>query len=318
MKAAVGFRSGPNGVFAVDFDINVAGDSASVLHIAIEIFGDQVAVRRVDHPDHHKLLICARMAGEMPRSFDWALTQSDGQRGKIQFLGDGRYFNVAGVHPGRKKPYVWDRDPAIVPLVLISRNQFDAFWARVNQSFDAVKVAHVHSANELERQPERCTPTEVRHYLSLIPNDHGFEDYDPFIAMGSAIYGASNGEPWGKAAWEDWCGQVEQGDPDKPERFWDTMHKARIGAEMLRRWAQARQPQTMAKEEFGASPIEEEIQAEADTEAALAQEFLTSHCLVGGSEFYNLPPARPYAPAAFNLENIRHGKSLRRYFGDKR
>src|SRR6516162_1911136 len=74
----------------------------------------------------------------------------------------------------------------------------------------------------------------------------------------------------------------------------------------------------MAKEEFGASPIEEDIQSEADNEAALAQEFLINHCLVGGSEFYNLPPARPYAPAAFNLENIRHEKSLRRHFGGRR
>src|SRR6516165_6271199 len=47
MGAAVGFRSGPNGVFAVDVDINVKDDSASVLHIAVDIFGNQVAVRHV-------------------------------------------------------------------------------------------------------------------------------------------------------------------------------------------------------------------------------------------------------------------------------
>jgi Family of unknown function (DUF5906)/Bifunctional DNA primase/polymerase, N-terminal/Primase C terminal 2 (PriCT-2) len=317
MGSAVGFRCGPENLFAVDIDLTHEQDAEGVLSVAIAVFGDSVAVRRVDHPHHHKLLVCAHMVGDMPRSFDIVVTQSDGKRGKIQFLGTGRYFNVAGTHPVRQRPYVWNHDPADTPLVKVARQAFDQFWERLGRKFDAVKVADVHSMSEIDRDPEQLSPEELARLVSMIPNDKEFETYDSFIAIGSAVWGASGGEAWGRTIWLDWCAQVEQGDPDKPAQFWDTMHKARIGGEMLRRYAQARQPQAMARQQFVDSPVEGEAIAEVDKDAEEAQAFLNSYVLVGGSEFYDLPPLKPYTPAAFNLMNVRIEKPVRRAFGKR-
>jgi hypothetical protein len=317
MGAAVGFRCGPENLFGVDIDLTHEEDAKRVLSIAMAAFGDNVAVRRVDHPDHHKLLVCARMVGDMPRSFDIAVSQIDGKRGKIQFLGPGRYFNVAGVHPVRQRPYVWNHDPADIPLIKVARQAFDLFWKRLSRDFDAIKVGYLHSTSEIEREPERLSPEELSRFVSMIPNDKEFENYDSFIAMGSAVWGASGGEAWGKVIWLDWCNQVQQGDPNKPEQFWDTMRKARIGGEMLRRYAQARQPQTMARQQFADSPDAEETEGEVDKDAEKAQVFLNSYALVGGSEFYDLPPLKPYTPAAFNLMNVRIEKLVRRAFGKR-
>jgi hypothetical protein len=231
MGAAIGFRAGVEGIFAIDVDLTAKLDSEAVLKRAMKEFkSDRLAVRRVDHPEHNKLLICERMIGEMPRSFDITVKQSDGKRGKVQFLGAGRYFNVHGIHPGRQAPYVWDYDPADQPLALVGSKALDALWEALGKVTGAG-----HAPHESEREPERCTPEELDFLLLMIPNDESFEPYDRFIAMGSAIYGASGGEPWGKCSWLDWCDQVEQGDPDKPGQFWDTMNKARIGAETLYR-----------------------------------------------------------------------------------
>ena len=125
-------------------------------------------------------------------------------------------------------------------------------------------------------------------------------------------------QPWGRAQWLEWCDQVEQGDEDKPDRFWDTMLKARIGAEMLRRWANKRHPQEMAKRAFADPPPEPEALAEADEDARFADAFLNRYCLVGGAEFFDLPPSQPYGATAFNRMLAKDEKRLRRHFGDKR
>jgi hypothetical protein len=312
MGAGVGWRPGFNGVFGIDVDLLLRTASERVLALATAHFG-KVAVRRVDHPEHTKLLICARMIGEMPRSFDFRLTN-----GLVQFLGAGKYFNVHGIHPARRKPYVWENDPAYGPLVLVSRQNFDRFWEAVHQEFDAERAVRVHSSRETTREPETCSPEELQALVDEIPNDEEFESYDMFITFGSAVYGASKGQEWGRAIFTEWCDQVEQGDPEKPDRFWNTMTKARIGAEMLRRWANKRNPQGMAKRAFADPPIEPEAIEEADEDAATATAFLTNYGLVGGSEFYSLPPRQPYIAQAFNLIHARDEKSLRRHFGRKR
>lgn len=315
MGAAIGLRCGPQKVFAIDIDLTNEQDVDDIIGMAFTICGD-VAIRRVDHPAHHKALICARMIGELPRNFDIAVNQSNGKAGKIQFLGEGRYFNAEGVHPGRMRHYVWNHNPALTALIEVTREAFDRFWERLGRDFDAVKVVYVHSASEIEREPERADEDEVKRLVAMIPNDKSFETYDTFISMGSAIWGASGGEAWGRVIWLDWCDQIEQGDPDKPAHFWDTMRKARIGVEMLRRYAQAREPQTMAKEQFADPPIEDEALAQADDDAEQARLFLATHALVGG-DFYDLPPSKPYAPSAFNLMNSRIERSLRRTLGKR-
>ena len=91
--------------------------------------------------------------------------------------------------------------------------------------------------------PQRAPSLEaLRDLLSSMPNDRGY-DYDYWIRVGIAIYGASGGEEWGRASWILWSEQQPPGDftaADKWETFSGTtsagwgaleiMAKERVGA----------------------------------------------------------------------------------------
>lgn len=321
--AFIGNRTGLAGVIALDVDLTVREDVEAVLALAYGLFGKNLAVRRVDHPAHTKLLICLRLEGPMPASFNLDVVQSDGTHGQIQFLGPGRYFNMHGVHPKRLRPYIWENDPADVPLVPVSLAEFEAFWTAIEQDFEVIHRPRLHALNQVQREPERCTPEEMEALVELLPNDETFADYNDFVTIGAAMYGASAGADWGRVQWLAWCDQVDQPQDRKPEIFWDLMQQARIGADVLRMLANARQPLEMARRDFADPPIEEVApelveQAEADAEARLA--FLDDWCLVGGAEFYLVShPDRPMSSAAFGLVNAAGEKVLRRALGgDKR
>ena len=325
MGAGIGSRGGFNGVGASDIDLTVRQDAERARAIAHELWGPKLAVRRVDHPDHTKLLIMFRLEGQMPKSFNVELTQSNGKRGGIQFLGPGRYWNMHGIHPKRLRPYIWENDPADVPLTLISLAEFEAYWTMIGREFKTVRTVRVNAPSEVVIEPERCSPEEAEALIALIPNDDSFEAYEDFIRMGSAIYGASGGAAWGRSMWLAWCEDAPQEQEEKPEIFWDTMLKVRIGADMLRVFANQRDPLEMARRAFANPPIEEiepELVAESDADADLARSFLEDWCLIGGEGFCRLPPSptlRPMKSTAFGLVHAAHEKAIRRALGgDKR
>jgi hypothetical protein len=214
--AHIGGRTGFDGMFAFDVDLTVREDAEAVLALAYGLFGKNLAVRRVDHPAHTKLLICLRLEGPMPASFNVDVVQSDGTHGQIQFLGPGRYFNVHGIHPKRLKPYIWENDPADVPLVSVNLAEFEAFWAAIGQDFEVAHRPRLHAFNQVQREPERCTPEEMEALVELLPNDETFADYKDFVTMGAAMYGASGGANWGRVQWLAWCDQVDQPQDRKP------------------------------------------------------------------------------------------------------
>jgi hypothetical protein len=321
--AFIGNRTGLAGVIALDVDLTVREDAERVLALAYGIFGRNLSVRRVDHPAHAKLLICLRLEGPMPASFNLDVVQNDGTHGQIQFLGPGRYFNMHGVHPKRLKPYIWENDPADVPLVSINLAEFEAFWVAVGQDFEVTHRPRLHAFNQVQREPERCTPEEMEALIELIPNDETFEPYDNFITMGAAMYGASAGADWGRVQWLAWCDQVDQPQDRKPEIFWDSMQQARVGADVLRMFANVRQPLEMARRDFADPPIEElepELVAQADADADIAKTTLDEWCLVGGSDFYLIKrPRLPLTSTAFGMVHARREKALKRALGgDKR
>ena len=314
--AFIGFRGGFASVFALDIDLTHRADADKVLAIAHECFGKRLSVRRVDHPEHTKLLICLRLEGVMPASFNVSVKQSDGKSGGIQFLGPGRYFNIHGTHPKRLAPYIWVNDPADVELTLVNNVELDAFWARLGQEFEILHRPRTHAPNEVQREPEHCTSEEMEKLLELIPNDAAFEDYGPFVTMGAAIFGASAGAAWGRAQWFAWCDQVEQLDDMKPETFWDSMRQARTGAEHLRNLANQRDPYEMARRAFETPEIEPEELEEAQAAIDERTAFLEGWVLVGGSDYYALPPRRVMKADAFNRIHLRAMQGgLRRALG---
>jgi hypothetical protein len=320
MGAGIGARAGFDNLGGLDIDLTVRKDAERMREIAQEMWGKRLAIRRVDHPEHTKLLICIRIEGsKMPPSFNLEVLQSDGERGGVQWLSTGKYFNFHGIHPKRLAPYVWENDPADVPLTLVSLVEFDAFWTLVHREFKTVRAHRVHAPNEVQFEPEQCSPEELEALLDLIPNDETFEAYEDFIRMGSAIYGASGGADWGRAMWLAWCAQVDQEQEDKPEIFWDTMLKVRVGADLLRMFANQRAPDEMAKRAFADPAIEDvepELVEEADADADMRRSFLDDWCLVGGTDFYSVShPHRPMSSTAFGMVHAANEKALRRTLG---
>ena len=315
--AYIGARGGFDGMIGLDVDLTIREDADRVLEIAYGLFGRKnLAVRRVDHPDHTKLLICVRLEGPMPASFNLDLVQSDGSHGQIQFLGPGRYFNLHGIHPKRLKPYIWENDPADKPLVSVSMAEFEAFWAAIGNDFEVAHRPRLYAFNQVQRAPEQCTPEEMDALLELIPNDDSFEPYGEFIEMGAAMFGASAGAGWGRVRWLAWCDQVDQPQDRKPEIFWDSMHMPRSGAGKLRMFANARAPYEMALRAFAEPEIEPEVIEQAGEEMDARRAFLEGWALVGGESFYELPPRQPTTRAALNLQMTRAMKGgLRRALG---
>jgi hypothetical protein len=314
--AYIGARGGFAGMIGLDVDLTCREDVERVLGITYGLFGRTLNIRRVDHPEHVKLLICLRLEGPMPASFNIDVVQSDGKHGQIQFLGPGRYFNLHGVHPKRLKPYIWNRDPADFPLTTISLTEFEAFWAAIGTDFEVAHRPRLYAFNQVQRAPEQCTPEEMDALLELIPNDDSFEPYGEFIEMGAAMFGASAGAEWGRVRWLAWCDQVDQPQDRKPEIFWDSMHMPRSGAGKLRMFANERAPYEMAIMAFAEPEIEPEVIEQADEEIDARRTFLEGWALVGGESFYELPPRQPTPRAAFNMVHVREMKGgLRRALG---
>ena len=314
--AYIGGRSGIDGFIGLDVDLTVRKDVDRVLALAHGIFGRTLAVRRVDHPEHTKLLVCLRLEGPMPASFNLDIMQSNDTHGQIQFLGPGRYFNLHGVHPKRLKPYIWENDPADKPLVQVNLAEFEAFWAAIGKDFDVIHRPRLYAFNQVQRAPEQCTPEEMDALIELIPNDDSFEPYGEFIEMGAAMFGASAGAEWGRVRWLAWCDQVDQPQDRKPEIFWDSMHMPRSGAGKLRMFANARAPYEMALRAFAEPEVEPEVIEQAAEEIDARRAFLEGWALVGGEAFYALPPKRPAPRAAFNVMMVRAMKGgLRRALG---
>jgi hypothetical protein len=314
--AFIGNRTGIAGVIGLDVDLTVRADAERVLRLAYGIYGRNLAVRRVAHLAHTKLLICLRLEGVMPASFNMDILQSDETHGQIQFLGPGRYFNMHGIHPKRLAPYIWENDPADRPLVTINLTEFEAFWAAISKDFDVIHRPRLYAFNQVQRAPEQCTPEEMEALLALIPNDDSFEPYGEFIEMGAAIFGASAGAEWGRVQWLAWCDQVDQPQDRKPEIFWDSMHQSRSGAGKLRMFANQRAPYEMALRAFAEPEIEPEVIEQAAEEMDARRAFLEGWALVGGESFYALPPKRPTPRAAFNMMMVREMKGgLRRALG---
>ena len=314
--AYIGGRSGIDGFIGLDVDLTVRKDAERVLALAHGIYGRTLAVRRVDHPEHTKLLIALRLEGPMPASFNLDILQSNDTHGQIQFLGPGRYFNLHGIHPKRLRPYIWENDPADKPLVKINLVEFEAFWAAIGKDFDVIHRPRLYAFNQVQRAPEQCTPEEMDALLELIPNDDSFEPYGEFIEMGAAMFGASAGAEWGRVRWLAWCDQVDQPQDRKPEIFWDSMHMPRSGAGKLRMFANERAPYEMALRAFAEPEIEPEVIEQAAKEIDARRAFLEGWALVGGEVFYALPPKRPAPRSAFNVMMVRAMKGgLRRTLG---
>ena len=264
--AAMGFRGGVRGLLGIDFDIT---DRALLKLVKAQFMSllppelwENFPERGVDHPDHVKTLLACMTVDDNGKSLPVSSTdihffQPDGQPGQVQMISSGRYFNVLGTHPVRQVPYSWNVDILKVGLLGLPRvpvSTIEHFLDELPNILELAGAAVISGAKPMaagSRVIERCTIPELKSWLALLPNDKTFSLRTPWLAMCAAIWNATNGSQEGKEVWLEWCEQVTQGDPDEPERVWDTMSNPQADVGSLRKWAASRgHTQEIAKTVF--------------------------------------------------------------------
>lgn len=332
MGASVGLKCGMEGMTGLDADITDDLLAAAVDDAMTKAFGT-LMTRRVDHPKHVKFLkafqlvdsITAEPIEDFP-NFDYAFTQPNGEIGKIQLISRGRQFVADGLHATRRREYVWDIHPTEEPLPLVTREDLQAFLEAVpnllrglgcdplsNRSTSGVKHG---------RFPTHMPVEEVRHLLSMIPNDDAF-DYDTYVKMGFAVFGATGGSVEGQEAFTEWAGQKTFDDPtNPPERLWDTIdpENAHAGGCELRGFAQERDPQRLAREDFGkldVDPDKDMLEDLMEVGRGVADDIIKgSWYWTAGPKpvFYHVRNMLPLTKDAFNDENSRHLRFVRKFY----
>ncbi len=86
---------------------------------------------------------------------------------------------------------------------------------------------------------ERVSQHLLEEALTAIPNDDYFSDRNDWVDMGHAIWGASNGEEWGKDLWLKWTDSYSGSRTNMKsgfaEKFWDGVKNASSGAGYIRK-----------------------------------------------------------------------------------
>lgn len=247
--ASIGFACGRDArLLGIDSDCDdeVLSD---LIRVLIYAYLPGAPVRYVDSPDHHRFLVPVRLSDEMPSGKGMTLRFSDGTRSfAIDFLGEGKQFVALGDHAGTQRPYAWSRDilsqidgPFIFPeitlrtltdirLALVSAMD-NSGWKLVSGQAD-ISAPHVAPTN-VQAEPEET----VTEWLALVPNDDKateFDDYNTFVGMAHAIWGASGGQAWGRDLWTAWCEQRPQATDGITDKIWESISHPHNGLDWIK------------------------------------------------------------------------------------
>ena len=172
----------------------------------------------------------------------------DGNEHKVELLADGQQFVAYAIHPGTGKPYYWpDQELVDTPKqALSSINEKHAFALvdYVNRTCCAVgwgrKVARQQSAERRPAaDPHAPLPllTAAMSVMSIYP-----ETYDRWIAIGAALYHATDGSPEGFSLWDTWSRQSDTYDGATHSK-WETFgSRPGAGAGTVFHWAEKSSP----------------------------------------------------------------------------
>jgi putative DNA primase/helicase len=144
---------------------------------------------------------------------------ADGKPPKIEILGDGQQYVVAGIHPDTYKPYRWTngangmdtRDIRHDALPSVTVEDCEAFLA------DAVKLL-VEQFGFVEKQVTagggattgraRAAVDRIARAFRVIPNDD--VDWDNWCVKGMACYRATDGSEAGYKIWCEWSAKSQK------------------------------------------------------------------------------------------------------------
>src|SRR5262249_3485707 len=139
----------------------------------------------------------------------------DGSEHKIEFLGDGQQYDVAGIHPKTGKPYAWYggklTDIRRENLPYTEHERADQFLnvatKLLTEEFGFTLIsedaAATNGGGELHEENEepQASPARVAAALEVIPND---VDWDEWNRVGMAMWRATGGTKAGFVAFDKW------------------------------------------------------------------------------------------------------------------
>lgn len=262
---------GPDPIAAVDIDALDAGLAARFLEWCREHLG--VTCERVGQAP--KILLPFRAA-----SAGWRKIQSDvflgpnGERNKLEVLGNGQQFVAYHVHPDTKRPYEWidlfgglemmhastlpviNEDQVAGAVRMFDEMATDAGLQRVTGGSSRLNGAAPVGVDDplMAYQPpvENFDIAKARGLLNYLGN----EDYDIWLKVGMALHHQFGGDIAALTLWDDWSGSASNytGTDDLAKR-WDGFgraDRAPTTARWLMKVSQAAEHEVVKAEKRGA------------------------------------------------------------------
>lgn len=168
----------------------------------------------------------------------------DGRAHLVELLGHGQQYVVEGVHPITKRPYTWDRDPAVLGadnLTPITHAQLDAFLDDLAVLLDVYGCTEIRTEGSGDEVTDRAAIVQdelqapsldvLADAVSRVPNDNAtFPSRTDYLRMGCAIKAAGAEDPdRAMEVWQEWAarwegnGEHAGNDPDEVISDWERM-----------------------------------------------------------------------------------------------
>jgi putative DNA primase/helicase len=142
---------------------------------------------------------------------------ADGKLPKIEILGDGQQYVVAGIHPDTRKLYRWTNGAGDMDVRDIKRDALPPVTVEDCEAFlaDAVKLL-VEQFGFVEKQAKasgsvgkaQAAIDRIARAFRVIPNDN--VDWDNWCIKGMACYRATGGSEAGYKIWCEWSARSQK------------------------------------------------------------------------------------------------------------
>lgn len=239
-------------------DVDVAGDEecANALRDLIcEILKvpEDCLSYRIGNPPKFLVPVCGEEAGWKKATTPWF--EKDGNRSRIEFLGDGQQFVALAIHPVTQQPYQWKGQPLLneyldppqcLPQITreviqeILNRSIPIFKARgwkLSDGGTAMQTANDASADDLV--PQYRLGASIEEATKWLEDFPGKDDYDTWLRVGMALHHEFKKSEFvddAIALWDKWSsgGKAYRGRDDIAYR-WDSFGK-RTGRSVTCRW----------------------------------------------------------------------------------
>lgn len=208
-----GFNCG-NGIVAIDIDVLNKRIAAKIERLAERLFrGEQSPLKRVGMAP--KIMLVGRVTAEFRKRATRPFLDEDGNRNKIECLGDGQQFVAFGVHPDTGKEYEWIGDGPLdvaadeLPMLNVAAvgaflEECEAILLDAGWTPDTASASHHSSADSsygprtYDDLPERDVRAVVEEVVASVAS---FETRDNWIRVGMGLHHWSDGSDIGFDMW---------------------------------------------------------------------------------------------------------------------